>query len=248
METKPLEHPEDIAPAGRGDGQSRVDWIVEMLSNDIVNGVLEPGVKISEPGLSRRFGLSRAPIREAIRRLEERRLVVSRQNLGARVATFTTQDFVELFHVREGLEGIAARLAAERITDAEVVELKALLDQQVANLAHSETARSLDLEFHRRLGEASRSPVLTSILGVDFYNLFKICRRNLARFPGRPERAFREHIAIIEAVEMRDSELAEYLTRKHVAGARSAFERVLGEEWAQGGAADNDTEDAGRSA
>lgn len=206
---------------------SRVDWLVEVIGDGIVNGVLQPGEKISEPQLSRRFGISRAPLREAMRRLEERRLVVRKPRLGARVAEFSAGDFVNLFHIREGLEGIAARLAATRITPAEVTALRDHCHRHAGTLSDSDTARSLDLQFHHRIAQISGCGMLTSMLCTDFFAFFRICRRQHARFPGRPEVALRQHLMIVDALGAGDAELAEFLLRKHVRDARRAFEKVL---------------------
>lgn len=208
----------------------RVDWLVRVIGNEIVTGALKAGEKISEPRLSRQFGISRGPLREAIRRLEERQLVVRTPNFGARVASFTTEDFVGVFHVREGLEGIAARLAAARITDPELTVLEELCARHARTLPDSEKAREVDLEFHFRVAQASGSPVLTNMLCDDFYAIFKICRRQARRYPGRAEKALHQHLALLEALTEHDPEHAEYIARRHVRDARRAFEKVLHEQ------------------
>lgn len=214
--------------------QTRVDWLVEMIGSQIIDGTLKPGQKISEPKLSERFGTSRAPLREAIRRLEERRLVSSKPRQGSRVARFAPADFVEMFHVREGLEGIAARLAASRISVEGLNGLRKHCERHRQALGDSDTAREFDLEFHRRLASASGCAMLAGLLGNEFYAIFSIYRRKYPRLPGRPEKAFRQHLAIVEALADRDAETAEFMVRRHVRSARQAFEAVL-ERQAEGG-------------
>ncbi len=221
------QQPVDITRTRPSDATDLVNWLVDVIGNDIMTGALKAGEKISEPRLSRELGVSRGPLREAIRRLEARQLLVCKPNVGARVASFTTQDFIGLFHVREGLEGIAARLAATRIDQAEIKSLRSLCVANAKLLPDSEKAREVDLEFHFRIAQASGSPVLTNMLRDDFYAVFRICRRQAPRYPGRPEKALRQHMALLDAMAERDAELAEYLARRHVHDARCAFEKVL---------------------
>ncbi|MCG8542851.1 MAG: GntR family transcriptional regulator [Alphaproteobacteria bacterium] len=217
----------DKKPSRPSQASDLVGWLVSVIGNDIMNGTLKAGEKISEPRLSRELGVSRGPLREAIRRLEARQLLVCKPNLGARVASFTTEDFIGLFHVREGLEGIAARLAATHIDSSEIKSLRSLCVAHAKHLPDSEKARQVDLEFHFRVAQASGSPVLTNMLCDDFYAVFRICRRQAPRFPGRPEKALRQHMALLDAMTERDADLAEYLARRHVRDARCAFEKAL---------------------
>src|SRR5687768_16591695 len=100
----------DLVPTGRsGIG----DKLYEALTSAIVTGEIAPGEKLSEPAIARRHGISRAPVREAIRRLQERGLVTYVANQGARVAEPSAAEFLALLDVREATEGMAARLAAE---------------------------------------------------------------------------------------------------------------------------------------
>lgn len=98
------------------------------LTQAIVAGEFAPGERLSEAELARRFGISRGPIREALGRLEGK-LVTRMPRVGVSVINLSQESVLELFRVREALEGMAARLAAERITDDEVQELHDLLEQ-----------------------------------------------------------------------------------------------------------------------
>ncbi|RLA35756.1 MAG: GntR family transcriptional regulator, partial [Gammaproteobacteria bacterium] len=102
------------------------DRIFARIQKEIVEGVLKPGSKISEPELARAYGISRGPLREAIGRLEACHLVVRKANIGARVVSLSAEQLLEIYHVREALEGMAARLAATQMTDAEIADLTAL--------------------------------------------------------------------------------------------------------------------------
>ena len=105
------------------------DIALERIREAIVTGELAPGSKISEPLLAHRFGVSRGPLREALHRLQERRLIVRSANQGARVVEPTPQMLASIFEVRESLEGMAARLAAALISDEELATLAALVRQ-----------------------------------------------------------------------------------------------------------------------
>ena len=101
------------------------------LSSAIVSGEIAPGAKLSEPAIARRFGVSRAPVREAIRRLQERGLVTYVANQGARVAEPSAAEFLALLDVREATEGMAARLAAESMSEAEIASALEVTERTV---------------------------------------------------------------------------------------------------------------------
>src|SRR3954470_18739562 len=107
-----------------------VQRVYDSLLDEIVSGTMRPGSKISEPDVARRFGVSRGPLREAIRRLEERQLVRCTPNSGARVIVHTPEEVIEAYEIREALEGMAARLAAVNMTDAERLELRQAFDAE----------------------------------------------------------------------------------------------------------------------
>ena len=97
------------------------------LRKDIVEGVVLAGSKLSETELSTKYGVSRAVIREAINRLEACHIVERKANVGARVVSLSAEGLVDLYQVRESLEGMAARLAAQNMTDDEIADLNGLL-------------------------------------------------------------------------------------------------------------------------
>ncbi|MEM7284403.1 MAG: GntR family transcriptional regulator, partial [Pseudomonadota bacterium] len=97
------------------------EHVFETLQNAIVTGKLVPGEKIKEPELAKRFGTSRGPLRDALRRLEARRLVTNTPNAGARVVSLSLKQLVELYQVREALEGMTCRLAAVHMSDQEII-------------------------------------------------------------------------------------------------------------------------------
>src|SRR3954452_12783502 len=109
--------------------QSLVDALAERIEAAIMSGDLQPGSKISEQALAASLGVSRGPLREAIRRLEGRKLLERTPHIGVRVASLSLKDLNEILQVRESLEGLACALAARNMTDAEIATLQNLLGQ-----------------------------------------------------------------------------------------------------------------------
>ena len=195
------------------------DRVFSQIQDAIVKGELLAGAKISEAELTTRYGVSRGPLREALRRLEARKLLTRIPHVGVRV--------VEL-SIAELLEGMAARLAAIHATDEEVTGLKALLTrhQQQTEL---QTGKGYyqeegDFDFHYRIVKASRNEVLVQMLCGELYHRVRLYRYQFSVTAGRPHKAFAEHSRIIEAIENRDSELAEFLMRRHISSARKNVE------------------------
>ena len=151
------------------------DQALEAIQAQIVAGELAPGTKLNEGELAAAHGISRGPLREAIRRLEARRLVDVVPNAGASVVCLTDEQLHAVYETREALEATACRLAAERIEPQEVDSLHKLLDDHERGLPNDQGARYLqeegDFDFHYRIARASRNPILASMLCDDLYHL-----------------------------------------------------------------------------
>ncbi|MGE4527405.1 MAG: GntR family transcriptional regulator [Rhodospirillaceae bacterium] len=210
---------------------SLANRLFETLGEEIISGILPPGAKLSEPVLSRRFGVSRSPVREALRRLEERNLITSAPNLGARVASFSPAQLLEVFHVREAMEGMACRLAAERMTTEEIDALEKILAAHERDLSARHDGAyyqdTYELDFHYRIARGSRNFLLEKMLCEEFYMLIRLFRRHHHWVSSRGRKAWEEHSLILIALRRRDAELAEILMRRHVAAARQNFEAGL---------------------
>ena len=202
---------------------TRADVICEQLKNDIIVGKLEQGSKITEEELATEYGSSRGPIREAIRRLEGMRLVERIPHAGARVVRLTADMMHELYIVRESLEGMSARLAAENMTQEEIDALWELLEEHETGLRNAEGKiyfqREGDLDFHFRIASGSGNQWLIHLLSSELYQVMRMCRHRSARVKSRSQVALAEHRHIVEAIAKRDGELAEMLMRRHIAGA-----------------------------
>jgi len=220
MDTKTLLKPSTLA-----------DDVFDQIRTAIVKGEMPPGTKINEPQLSKQYGISRGPLREAIRRLEGCKLVDIKPNIGAKVVSLNTEQVIEIYEIRESLEGLACRLAATRADAADCDNLRELLanhEQQI----QSENGRIYyqkegDLDFHYLIVQLSGNTRLFNILCGELYHLLRLFRCQTSSAPSRPERAFKEHHSIVDAIESQDGELAELLMNRHISNAKQTLIRQL---------------------
>lgn len=206
------------------DMRTLADQAFDKIVTAIVKGDLAPGSRISEALLARTFGISRGPLREAIRRLEGRKLVTRTPHIGARVVSLTTDDLIEIFFVREALEGMACRLATERMTDQELTLLATKLAEHERGQDLSKGSgyfqESGDQDFHFLVAQGSKSAKLIELLCDDLYYLMRVYRFRSSVRPGRARQALVEHQGILEAMRGRQADRAETLMRAHIAHAR----------------------------
>jgi DNA-binding GntR family transcriptional regulator len=208
---------------------SLVDRVAERLEWAITNGELSPGSRLSEQALAKEFGVSRGPLREALRRLEGRKLIERKPNIGPRVATLSESKLREIFSVREALEGLACRLAAEQMTDQELSQLQGLVEEHgrhgdlQSGSSYYQEPEGRDLHF--RIVRASRNEWLFELLCGDVYRLLRVYRYQSSVRPGRARHAYEEHRAIVAALAARDADAAEALMRHHI---RNARDQLLG--------------------
>lgn len=199
------------------------------LRKDIVEGNLEAGSKLSEAELSTKYSVSRAVVREAINRLESSHLVERKANVGARVATLTIEGLIELYQVRESLEGMAARLAAKNMTDDEIDDLKALLSSHFDKVKDGKSyyQEAGDVDFHYRIILGSKNKHLINMLINGIYHLVRMYRVQLGMAGPRVTTAFDEHKHVLQAISNRDEELAELLMRRHILYSKNNIEQKL---------------------
>lgn len=196
---------------------------------DIVEGGILPSSKLSETELSTKYAVSRSVIREAINRLESCHLVERKANVGARVVALTPEGLVELYQVRESLEGMAARLAAKNMTDQEIADLNSLLNShfQEVKTEGSYYQEAGDLDFHYRVILGSKNRHLISMLIDGIYHLVRMYRVQLGMAGPRVTTAFDEHKHIVQAISNRDEELAEILMRRHISYSKNNIQTKL---------------------
>ena len=211
--------------------QSLVDVIAERIEAAIISGELEPGSRLSEQALAVSLGVSRGPLREAIRRLEGRKLLERTPNIGVRVAVLSLKDLNQILQIREPLEGLACALAAEKMTDTEIAALRELLarheQQKSVREGKGYYQESKDFDFHFRIVTGSRNERLVQMLFGDLYYLLRIYRYKSSTKPGRAMKALQEHKEIVEALARRDPVAAEQKMREHLRNARRYVEEQL---------------------
>jgi DNA-binding GntR family transcriptional regulator len=203
----------------------------DSIKSDIINGELAQGSKIVESDLALKYGISRGPLREAIHRLERIKLIVRIPHAGSRVITLDTKMMEDIYSARESLEGMAARLAARLMSDAEIESLSALLDQHAASISEIDGKayfqREGDIDFHYRIAIASQNQWILEKLNGELYQLIRMCRHQSGQFPSRAQTALEQHRQIAAAIARRDEELAEILMRRHISGAWEIVKSIL---------------------
>lgn len=205
--------------------------VFETLREAIINGHLKAGERLMEVQLAEELGVSRTPVREAIRKLELEGFVVMIQRKGAYVADLSTKDIADVFEIRSALESLAAALACERITDEELEELEHLLIKvnQCTENNDLEKLVEVDTQFHDVLYRASRNERLAQIIN----NL----REQIQRFrkismgaPGRMRETLKEHKLLVEAIAERNVDLARTLAQEHIENAENRMMEAIREE------------------
>ena len=193
------------------------------LRDAITAGTIKPGEHLGEPGIAEALGISRTPIREALLRLETERFVERTAGRRLVVAEVSPEEVLDVYAVREVLNGLAARLAAENASTTDVIRLRRLHREMKWALDDGDIARtaSLNFEFHDAVCAASRNAFLVEML--------RVAHDTHHRYPGStfslPDRAagsIEEHEEILQAIEARDGQRAGELAQRHTAKARQA--------------------------
>ncbi|MBZ8132389.1 GntR family transcriptional regulator [Afifella sp. IM 167] len=211
-------------------GRTLSDRAFEWLEEAIIKGDYPPETKLDEAELAEAFGISRGPVREAIRRLEGKKLVERVAHVGARVARRSQNDLIDLLYIREALEGMACRLATQRVSEAALDELEKLLEGHAAEEPLQAGAHYYqkpgDYDFHFRIIQESGNERLIEMLCEDLYHLLRVYRYRSSARKGRAIEALKEHRDILAAMRARDADLAERCMRQHLTHARIAAEEM----------------------
>ncbi len=207
MKTKPLEHHQTLR-----------EKILETIREAILKGELKPGEKVAEPELAARFGISRTPIREAFRQLESEGYLSVIPRKGAVVAALSERDVQEYYAIKSILEGYAAELAANKLTDKELLKLETINERlkQLANAGDVKVFYKTHHEFHEIFLKAADNSKLYELimqLGMKFSRL----RMASLSVAGRMAISVAEHDKLLEAFRNHDGKTAEYLVKKTAA-------------------------------
>ena len=201
--------------------------VAEQLRKQIFAHALLPGAWLDEQSLALEYGISRTPLREALKVLATEGLVVLKPRRGCYVAELSEQDLDEVFPVMAMLEGMVAAEAAQRLTVAELARLEALhtsLEQHAAD-NNADGFFEVNQEFHSALKEIAGNQYLAQLID-DARKLLKLTRRDSLRLSGRISQSLLEHREILAAIRDKDSGLAGQRMHNHLLSGRVAVARL----------------------
>lgn len=197
---------------------SRADFVFETLRDAIWDGRIARGVRIREEEIARHLGVSRTPVREALQRLQQRGLLVVGAGRGLVVAELTHLQVVELYGMREILEGSAARFASQHASDTEI-EILHRLQRELRQVKTDAMALvMLNRQFHQAIYHAAHNQYLMQAL-ESLHDSLALLNHTTFRMPKRKE-SDEEHRKIVLAIERRDPDQAEQAARAHIRNAQ----------------------------
>lgn len=199
---------------------SLADQVFEKLENDIIQGVYPRGEILTELKLVDQLGVSRTPIREALRRLEQERLIED-TGKGSRVVGITEEDLEDIMNIRQRIEGLAAYYAAKNMTPEGLAELTHIVDLQdfYYDKGDAEQLRQVDEQFHDLICYLSKRTVIMDTL-IPLHRKTRRYRRISMEDWSRTVNTRKEHKAIFDAMASGDADLAESLMAKHIEDAK----------------------------
>ncbi len=202
--------------------------VFETIREAIITGHLRPGERLMEVQLAEEMGVSRTPVREAMRKLELEGFLVMMPRKGAYVSGISLKDIIDVFEIRAALDSLAAGLAAERITEEELEQLERslLLVVESADQNDLDGIVGTDTDFHDIIYKASRNERLIQIINNLREQIQRFRTTSLA-FPGRMHIAVDEHRKIVEAIAERNVALAQALAQEHIENAENIMLEAL---------------------
>lgn len=191
--------------------------VFKKLRTDILSGKYKNNEELRENTIAKEYGVSRTPVREAIRQLELEGLVTTVPNKGAYVKSIKRKDVEDIYAIRSLLEGLCARWAAENITKEQLEGLEEILYMTRFHLEHEhfEQLYEYDGKFHEALYCACNSPILNHLL-KDFHEYIQNVRKRALKDMERAVQCQEEHEAILEAIKSRDANRAAQLAGRHI--------------------------------
>ena len=194
--------------------------VFQKIREDILTGVYKEHDELREVSIGEELGVSRTPVREALRQLELEGLVTIVPNKGAYVTGITPQDVHDIYKIRSLLEGLCARWATEHITGRQIEELEEIILLSEFHLRkksaeQAEQVSELDGKYHKVLYEASNSRILEHVLS-DFHKYVQMARMMSVGAKDRAERSIEEHRDILKAIKDKDPDKAEWLANQHI--------------------------------
>lgn len=211
------------------ENKSLTSIIFEKIREDILNDQYKHGEKIVEAKLAEELGVSRTPVREALKQLELDGLVENIPNRGVIVKGISDQDIYDIFTIRMAIEGIAAQWAVERMSEEELAQLKEVCELMEFYTLKSDVSKIFELntKFHEIIYMATKSRYLEHVLR-DFQLFIKSTRNKSLRTEGRMDTALIEHKKILDAFLDRDAETAVAMLTEHITNSRRNAMRLAG--------------------
>jgi DNA-binding GntR family transcriptional regulator len=222
-----------VRSTSRNDGLPNSEVVYRRLREQIISGELAPGSRLIELSIAADFGVSRTPVREALKRLAADNLVLADPSRGIVVHAPDAGEIEDVFVVREALDGLASRLAAHRITPSELARLGLIVDSMRQAIASDRREQVIiaNQRFHDVIYTAAGNAMLARVAGDlrDFVRRFTTLP---FASPDRVEHVLTEHEAILAALVAHDPEAAEAASHRHLAAAREYLVRLDLEEFA----------------
>ncbi len=206
-------------------GLSLTSKIFNILRDDILNGRYKEGEKLVEAKLAEDLGVSRTPVREALKQLELDGIVENLPNRGVIVMGISMQDIEDIFEIRSAIEGISARWAADRITDQELGALKETYELMEFYTFKKDLEKfaEINTKFHEIIYKATKSRYLEQVL-KDFQYYMKKTRIKSLQVEGRINDSLAEHKIILEAFLARDKKKAQEALTIHICNSKKNVE------------------------
>lgn len=212
-------------PQESQEGYSLRGRVFKQLRTDILSGKYKDNEELRENTIAKEYGVSRTPVREAIRQLELEGLVVTIPNKGAYVNSIKRKDVEDIYAIRSLLEGLCARWAAENITKEQLETAEEILFMTRYHLEHEHFGQLCDYDgkFHEALYNACGSPILNHLLR-DFHEYIQNVRKRALKDKSRAFLCQEEHEAILGAIKMKDGDKAASLASRHI---QKAAENII---------------------
>ncbi len=213
--------------AAKGRASASVPDLFQVLRGRIASQAIAPGAKLRETDLATEFGVPRTRIRDALAALEQRGLVVREPNRGAVVTRLDLSQVFHIYDLREALEGLAARLATERVPPEHWQRDVALFRGPMKELIERGDLDAYIDQYEalrRRIIEAAANPVLAEMLDI-IYEKTQVLIRRIIILPGRAEVGRRQHLATLEAMRRGEAAEAERLRREGLRTAKATLEK-----------------------
>ncbi|GAA0792282.1 GntR family transcriptional regulator [Clostridium sp. AF19-22AC] len=211
--------------------------VFQRIRDDILKGKYKEHDELRENTIGKELGVSRTPVREALRQLELEGLVSIIPNKGAYVTGISPKDVSDIYMIRSMLEGLCARWATENITDEQLDELDEIMLLSEFHMKRegggsAEQMAELDGKFHAILYEASDSRILSHVL-LDFHKYVQLARKTSVVAEERARKSIREHKQLLRAIRDKDADLAEQLANEHILHViqnlkKQGYEEILG--------------------